>query len=253
MENQLNREEILNIKECGKILKDSLDVVCQNVRPGITAEFLDQIAEQEIRKKGAIPSFKNYYIRGLGSYPSSLCVSVNDEVVHGLPLKSKILKDNDVVSLDLGAGFKGVFTDMAVTLILGKNGSSVEKLVEATAKSLSLGIAQARAGNTLGDIGYAIGSYGESLGFGVVRDLVGHGIGRKPHLPPQIPNYGRKGEGVVITEGMALAIEPMFTLGGPDIISEGDGWTIKTSDGSPAAHFEHTVVIENGKPVVVTA
>jgi len=253
MENQLKRDEIKAIKECGAILKNSLDIVCQNLGPGVSAYDLDQIAEKEIRKKGAVPAFKNYYIRGMGSYPASLCVSVNNEVVHGLPLKSKIFKNGDIASLDIGAGYKGVYTDMAVTLAVGEIEEDTRRLIETTEKALYKGIAQAKAGNTLGDVGYAIGSYGENFGLGVIRDLVGHGIGRKPHLPPQIPNYGEKGNGIILVEGMALAIEPMFTLGSYDIVSTEDGWTIETADGSLSAHFEHTIVIENGRPTIVTA
>lgn len=252
MKNVLNHEEIEAIKECGKILRDSLYEVREAVRDGITTKELDNIAESAIVARGGVPSFKDYEVKGVGSFPSSVCISVNDEVVHGIP-GDLTIKEGDVVSLDLGVIYKGVCTDMAITVPVGKVSEEAKKLIRITRESLEKGITQAKVGNRIGDIGYEIQEYAEKNGFGVVRELVGHGIGREPHMEPHIPNFGQKGTGPLIEEGMALAIEPMLTHGSYDVTVGDDGWTVKTRDGSLAAHFEHTVVIVNGKPVIVTA
>ncbi|MFA4996437.1 MAG: type I methionyl aminopeptidase [Patescibacteria group bacterium] len=252
MTNILNKDEIKLIKISGRILKESLDAVISAVKPGVSTLRLDEIAYHAIKERGAEPSFKDYEVKGSGLFPSTLCVSVNEEVVHGLP-SLRVLKEGDVVSLDIGAGYKGVYTDMAVTIPVGKVSPKATKLIETTRKCLLIGINQAFAGCRIGDIGHAVQEYAEGQGFGVVRDLVGHGIGREPHMSPHIPNFGKKNSGPVIMEGMALAIEPMLTEGGYDVQVEADGWTITTFDGSLSAHFEHTVVILNGKPVIVTA
>lgn len=252
MTNILNKDEIELIKISGRILKESLSEVVNAVKPGISTLRLDEIAYRAIKERGAEPSFKDYEVKGSGLFPSTLCVSVNDEVVHGLP-SERILKEGDIVSLDIGAGYKGIYTDMAVTVPVGKVSPEATNLIETTKKCLSIGIKQAIAGNRIGDIGNAVQIRAEEKGFGVVRDLVGHGIGREPHMSPHIPNFGNKNSGPDIVEGMALAIEPMLTEGDYDIKVKEDGWTVATLDGSLSAHFEHTVVISDGKPVIVTA
>jgi methionyl aminopeptidase len=252
MNNILNENEIKLIKICGTILRDSLLEVKNNVKAGISTKFLDEIAEKAIVSRGAIPSFKGYEVEGAGKFPAALCVSINEEVVHGIPRNNRIIKEGDVVSLDLGAGYKGIYTDMALTVAVGKVSERIQELIETTELSLKLGIESAKTGNRIVSIGNAVQTEAENHGFGVVRDLVGHGIGKKPHLPPHIPNYGDTNDGPTITEGMALAIEPMITEGGYQVVSGKDGWTISTKDKSCSAHFEHTIIIENGLPVVVT-
>lgn len=251
MENILNKEEIRLIKKCGKILSESLFEVKKAVKPGITTFRLDEIAYYEIKKRGGEPSFKDYEVKGIGCFPATLCVSINDEVVHGLP-SERVIQEGDIVSLDIGAKYMGIYTDMAVTVPVGEISKIAQKLIETTKKCLAIGISKAKAGNRIGDIGFAVQEYAEKNGFGVVRDLVGHGIGREAHMMPHIPNFGDMDSGPVIKEGMALAIEPMLTEGNYNINVKSDGWTVATSDGSLSAHFEHTVVILDGKPVIVT-
>jgi len=252
MTNILDKEEIKSIKICGKILRESLDEVKSAVKPGVSTLRLDEIAYYAIKKRGAEPSFKGYEVKGAGTFPSTLCVSINDEVVHGLP-SERVLEEGDIISLDIGARFQGVCTDMAVTVGVGEISDEAEKLMKVTKECLMLGIREARIGNRIGDIGFAVQQHAEKNGFGVVRDLVGHGIGREAHMAPHIPNFGDKGKGPIIEEGMALAIEPMLTVGDYDVTVKNDGWTVVTCDGSFSAHFEHTVIITNRKPVIVTA
>lgn len=253
MNNILNNDQIVAMRECGKILAKAMKRVEQAVRPGISTLKLDQIAEKSIKDDKAEPSFKNYEVAGIGYYPASLCTSINSEVVHGIPSRDRILKEGDIISLDLGAKFKGVCTDMAVTLPVGEISDQAKKLIKVTKECLEKGIAQALSENRIGAIGEAVQKHAEDNGFGVVRAMVGHGIGEQPHTDPQIPNYGKKENGPQIHENMALAIEPMITLGKYDIKTNPDGWTISTKDDSLAAHFEHTVVIIEGKPEIVTA
>ncbi|MFA5926821.1 MAG: type I methionyl aminopeptidase [Patescibacteria group bacterium] len=252
MDNILNKNQIEAIKECGKILSQAMDEVEKSIAPNLTAAEIDSIAESAILKGGAKPSFKNYEVHGGGIYPSTSCISINDEIVHGLPTSDKILREGDIVSVDLGANKGGVHTDMARTFAVGKVSSQAQKLIDMTRRCLEVGLSSVRAGAKIGQIGHNIQKTAESEGFGVVRDLVGHGIGPEVHMEPSVPNYGRGNEGPVIVEGMALAIEPMLTTGSHRIKVAPDGWTILTTDGSLAAHFEHTVVVEDGKPVVVT-
>lgn len=253
MKNILDKNQILLMKESGKILKEAIDKVAKLVSVGVTTKYLDEVADLEIRRKGGTPSFKGYEVRGIGKYPAALCVSINEEVVHGLPSEDRIVQAGDIVSLDLGVNYRGVCSDMAITICVGKVSSEIMRLVESTKESLEAAIEVTIAGNRIGAIGHAIETIANSQNFGIVRDLVGHGIGTKPHMDPPIPNFGNNDEGPVIAEGMALAIEPMLTLGGHNVVTARDGWTIVTEDGSPAAHFEHTVVIIGGRPVVVTA
>lgn len=253
MTNILNSSQIENMRECGKILSSAMKEVEKVVKPGISTDKLDQIAERLIKEKGAIPSFKDYEVQGVGKYPASLCVSINSEIVHGIPSSSRVLKEGDIVSLDLGAIFKGVCTDMAVTLPVGKVSDIAQILIKTTKECLEKGINAAVLGNHIGNIGEEVQKYAEDNGFGVVRDFVGHGIGEKPHMDPAIPNYGKASEGPEIIEGMALAIEPMITEGHYDTKIDPNGWTVATADDSLAAHFEHTIVIIDGNPEVITA
>lgn len=241
------------IKQCGRFLRRSLNKVMTKVKPGVSTDHLDEVAETSLRSNGCEPSFKEYEPRGGGHhYPASLCVSVNDEIVHGLPNKNRILSDGDIVSLDLGARYKGVCTDMAVTIAVGNISSDASKLIKTTEKSLDIGISQIKPGVRVGDIGFAIACYVKSAGFDVIREYVGHGIGSHPHQAPAVPNFGHKNTGEELIDGIALAIEPMVSAGDWHTSVGEDGWTVSTADGSLSAHFEHTVLIENGEPVIVT-
>lgn len=224
------------------------------VKPGIKTIELDRLAESLVFKYGAKASFKNYRPsfnhEGQGGYPASVCVSVNEEVVHGIP-GDRILKEGDIVSLDMGILYKGYFTDAALTVGVGKISPVAEKLIAVTKKSLNLAIKETKIGNRLGDIGWAVQSYVEKNGFSVVRDLVGHGVGKFIHEDPEIPNYGKKGTGLEIEEGMILAFEPMVNAGGYKVKTLADGWTFATCDKSLSAHFEHTVAVaKNGAEVL---
>lgn len=248
----LDQKQIENLKICGRILKKSLEAVLAAIKPGISGLTLDKIAEENIRKQGARPSFLNYGDDD-NPFPATICLSINDEVVHGLPAAEKIIRDGDVVSVDIGAEFKGVYTDTSATVIAGKAGGPLDKkLIKITRESLVIGMNTAVAGAHVGDIGNAIQKYVESNGFSVVKALVGHGIGSAPHQDPQVPNYGSYGSGEVLEPGMALAIEPMVNIGSGDVKTGKDGWTVKTLDGRRSAHFEHTVLITEGKPLVIT-
>ncbi len=252
MTNVLNKEDVKKIKICGRKLAETIFEVGKIVKPGVSTLELDTLAEKLLIEKGCVPAFKNYYVAGAGNYPATLCVSINDEIVHGIPSKERILQNGDIVSLDIGAGHEGIYTDIATTLPVGKVSSDAARLLKLTEESLYLGIDQAQAGRSIGDIGAAIETYADKEKLGLIRDYVGHGIGTKPHLPPQIPNFGQKGTGAEIVEGMALAIEPMLTSGGGETVIADDGWTVKTVDHSLSAHFEHTIIVENGRAVIVT-
>ena len=254
-ENVLNSEQIKDIKECGKYLSQVMEITAQSVKIGVSTKELDTIARTELEKRGCRPSFLNYYVEGAGHYPFSLCVSINEEIVHGLPTEHRLIKDGDIVSLDLGAELRGICTDMAVTVAAGdakKLPSAVLHLISVTKASLYEGIKMAQVGNNIGDIGFAVENYVLLNKLDVIKDYVGHGIGTKPHMWPQIPNYGKKGSGPKIVEGMALAIEPMVTAGDVSTSVHSNNWTVSTESGLNSAHFEHTVIIENGRPVIVT-
>lgn len=254
-ENVLNKEQIAIIKKCGRYLSEAIKIVSENVKSGISTQQLNTIAQQELEKRGCRPSFLNYYVAGVGHFPASLCVSINDEIVHGLPTSHRLIKKGDIVSLDLGAELSGICTDMAVTVVADVDSeipSDVKHLVSVTETSLYEGIKSAKAGNNIGDIGFAVESFVLANNLNVIRDYVGHGIGTKPHMWPQIPNYGKKGSGPKIIEGMALAIEPMVTAKNVATVLHPNNWTVKTVSGLNAAHFEHTVIIEDGQPVIVT-
>jgi methionyl aminopeptidase len=245
-------EEIALMRQAGKIVAEILNILVENIKPGVRTKDMDIIAERELKKRGAESSFKGYH-----GYPATVCVSVNDEIVHGIP-GDKVFKEGDIVSLDFGAKFKGFHGDAAVTVPVGKVNPSVQRLIDTTRESLEKGIAAAQAGANLGDISAAIQEHAQSRGFSLVREYTGHGIGRKMHEDPQIPNsteppYGLKpGTGPVLKKGMALALEPMLNAGDWHTRVAEDQWTVLTADGSLSAHFEHTIVIDDNKPEVLT-
>jgi len=241
-------KEIELISRASKIVAECHKLLIQEVKPGITTEELDALTERCIRDLGGIPAFKGYR-----NYPKSLCASVNEEVVHGIPSR-RVLKEGDIIGLDVGAIVDGFYGDGAVTISIGEVNPVVHKLIQVTKEALHIGLEQAVVGNRLSDISSAIQVYVEKNGFTVVRDFVGHGIGRQLHEEPQVPNYGKPGQGPRLKPGMALAIEPMVNMGGPGVRVLDDGWTAVTSDGSLSAHFEHTISIEpSGPPRVLTA
>jgi methionyl aminopeptidase len=235
------------MREGGRITAACLRMLAGNVRAGVTTKELDALAEEFILSRGGTPEFKGYQ-----GFPASICASPNAMIVHGIPGPYR-LKEGDVISLDVGVRYEGFVTDSAVTVAVGEVPQETERLLETTRRCLEASIEQARPGKRLGDVGHAIQTLAESRGYGVVRDLVSHGVGRKMHEDPQIPNYGRPGTGTRLLPGMTFAIEPMITLGSYDIqISEWDGWSIYTADGSLAAHFEHTVAVTEDGPWVLT-
>lgn len=240
-------EEVAIIRESAQILGKAHGEVAKRVKVGIKTIELDRIAEEYIRDNGGIPSFKNYN----GSFPASLCISVNEVVVHGFPGNYQ-LREGDVISVDCGVYFKGFHSDSAYTYPL--EGASKENLLllERTYESLMLGIASAKAGNRMGDVGNAIQSYVESFGYGVVRELVGHGVGKQLHEDPEVPNYGKKGKGVKLVPGMVFAIEPMINQGTKNVVQEKDGWTIRTADRKASAHFEHMVAVWKDRTEILT-
>ena len=247
-----DQKEIESIIECGKRLASVLDIVAKSVKAGITTEELDRIARVEIEKLGDTPSFLGFTPEGIRNpYPAALCVSINEEVVHGIPSK-KIIKEGDVVSVDLGLRHNKLFCDHAKTVVVGKASKEIHDLVKDTKKALELGIAQARIGNTTGDIGNAIETIAKNKNYGLVKILSGHGVGKKIHDDPYVPNYGKPGQGVKLVEGMVIAIEPMFTLGKGHVRALSDEYTYVTKDRSMSAHFEHTVLITKDGPKTLT-
>jgi len=238
--------EIKKISKSCQIVKETLETLENFIKPGISTIELDKIAEDYIRSMGAIPGFK-----GLYGFPSTICASIDDEVVHGIP-NSRILKDGQILSLDVGAIFEGYYGDHARTFSVGTISEENQKLLYATEESLYKGIEAAIPGNHIGDIGFAIQNHIEGYGYGIVRDLVGHGIGEKLHEDPQIPNFGIKGSGAKIDVGMCFAIEPMITLKSYEVFTKEDNWTVCTKDGSFSAHFEHTITIEEKGPKILT-
>ena len=234
------------MKEGAQILGQVHGLISRAIAPGVTTIVLDKAAHDYILSKGGSPSFL-----GFKGFAYTLCISVNEVVVHGFP-GSYALKEGDIISVDCGVFYKGYHSDSAYTYTVGEVAPEVLALLKATRQSLDLGIAQCRAGNRVGDIGYAIQTYVESKGYSVVRELVGHGVGQRLHEKPEVPNYGTRGRGPKLVEGMVIAIEPMINLGKKAVVQEKDGWTIRTTDRKPSAHFEHTVAIVDGKPDVVT-
>ncbi|MCE5311834.1 MAG: type I methionyl aminopeptidase [Nitrospiraceae bacterium] len=230
-----------------RIVAEVLEGIKGMVGPDISTADLDAYAESEIRKRKALPAFKGY--RG---YPASICASVNEQVVHGIPSLSTRLKDGDIISIDIGVLANGFYGDAAITLAVGRVSDEAVRLMKATQESLLVGIDKAVAGNRLSDISHAVQSYVEERGFSAVRAFVGHGIGRQMHEEPQIPNFGKPGKGPLLREGMTLAIEPMINAGASDVNILGDGWTAVTADGRLSAHFEHTVLVSKNGPVILT-
>jgi methionyl aminopeptidase len=239
-------EEIEIQRESSLLVGKTLAEVARLIKPGAKTAELDRVAEEFIRDHGAEPGFKGY-----GGFPATLCISINDEVVHGIP-GDRVLKDGDIVSIDCGTLMNGFYGDSAYTFAVGEVDPEVLELLKRTKESLYLGIEQAIVGKRVGDIGYAVQKYVESFGYSVVRELVGHGVGRHLHESPEVPNYGRRGSGVKLKEGMCIAIEPMVNMGRKEVVQGRDGWTIKTADGKPSAHFEHDVAVRNGKADILS-
>jgi methionyl aminopeptidase len=241
-------DEIAIMRRAGSIVAQTLNKLVEELRPGLVAKELDKTVRREFERHNVVPTFLGY---GYPEYPATVCVSVNEEIVHGIP-GARVIQEGDIVSLDLGCTYKGFVADSAVTVIVGEGDPERRRLVDVAKNALCAGIAQARAGNKLGQISAAIQEHIESNGFGVVREYVGHGVGRAMHEDPQVPNFGPPEKGPVLKKGMVLALEPMVTAGDWHTRQLDDRWTVVTADGSMAAHFEHTIAITDGDPVVLT-
>lgn len=239
--------ELSVMKEACRISAGALQLIGKSIEPGITTAELDKMAEKYIISQGAKPNFK-----GLYGFPATACISINNEVIHGIPSASRKIKEGDIVSVDLGAVFEGYNGDNAATFAVGAVSDTAKRLIEATRESLYEGIKAAVAGGRIGDIGNAVSSYVEAKGFSVVREFVGHGIGAKLHEEPEVPNYGTAGKGIRLMPGMTIAIEPMINAGLPGVKTLSDGWTVVTRDGSLSAHFEHTVLVSSDGPQIMT-
>lgn len=239
--------EIELIKEGAEILSRTLGEVAKHIKPGVKTKELDKVAERFIIGNGGFPSFKGY-----NGFPSALCISVNEYVVHGFP-GEYVLKEGDIVSIDCGVFYKGFHSDSAFTYPIGKVDDEVMKLLSVTKQSLYKGIAESMAGKRIGDIGFAIQKYVEDFGYSVVRELVGHGVGKNLHESPEVPNFGKRGKGAVLKEGLVIAVEPMVNMGRRNVVQENDGWSIRTKDRQPSAHFEHTIAItKKGTEILTT-
>ena len=246
-------DEIELMRRANQLVGKTLGELAKHIKPGVTTLHLDHIAEEFIRNHGAVPTFKNFPNPYGGPFPASICTSVNDVVVHGVPDEKTVLKDGDIISIDCGTLLDGYNGDSCYTFCVGEVSQEIRKLLKTTKESLYRGIEQAVAGRHIGDIGDAVQSYCEANGYGVVRELTGHGIGRKMHEDPQVPNYGRKGNGVLLKASMCIAIEPMITMGDRQIYLMPDRWTVKTRDGKPAAHFEHTIAVRRGEAEILSS
>ena len=246
-------DEIELMRRANQLVGKTLGELAKHIKPGVTTLHLDHIAEEFIRDHGAVPTFKNFPNPYGGPFPASICTSVNDVVVHGVPDEKTVLKDGDIISIDCGTLLDGYNGDSCYTFCVGEVSPEVRQLLKTTKESLYRGIEQAVAGRHIGDIGDAVQSYCEANGYGVVRELTGHGIGRKMHEDPQVPNYGRKGNGVLLKASMCIAIEPMITMGDRQIYLMPDRWTVKTRDGKPAAHFEHTIAVRRGEAEILSS
>jgi methionyl aminopeptidase len=243
-----NKIEIENMRESGQILSSVLDYLSKNISPGMSTKDVAELAKNELRPTGGLPTFLGYY-----GFPDVICISINDEVVHGIPRRNKIINNGDIISLDFGVTYNDMITDAAISLILGPTKDKKHtELVEQTHKSLLKGISVLKGGVRVGDISNAVENILSEHKLGIVRDLVGHGVGHNLHEDPNIPNYGKKNNGPIILSGMTIAIEPMATLGGYKVIQDDDGWTIRTADGSMAAHFEHTVLVTDSGFEILT-
>ena len=245
------KHEIELIRESCKIVADVLKLVATRIRPGVTTLELDRLAEDYIRSFGGVPAFKGYGHKKSNLFPATLCTSINDVVVHGIPSK-RALRDGDIVSVDVGVKKEGFFGDGACTFAVGEISDDKKLLMRVTEESLHKGIEQAVVGQRIHDISYAVQQHVESHGFSIVRDLVGHGVGLELHEEPSVPNFGKPGTGIRIQEGMTLAIEPMVNAGAWEVQFGADGWTVQTQDGKPSAHFEHTIAVVNGRPEILT-
>jgi len=239
-------EEIGLLRESNMLVSKTLAEIASLIKPGVTTLYLDKIAETYIRDNGGIPGFKGY-----GGFPSTLCTSVNEEVVHGIP-SEYVLKEGDIVSVDCGVILNGWYGDSAYTFSVGEIDESVRLLLDFTRESLEEGVKEAVAGNRVGDISWAVQNKAESGGFSVVRELVGHGLGKRLHEPPEVPNYGKRGTGPKIEKGLVICIEPMINMGRRETVQMRDGWTVKTIDGKPSAHFEYAVAVDKGRADVLT-
>jgi methionyl aminopeptidase len=246
-----SKKELDFIKESCRIVAETLQLVKSYAKPGVSTLELDKIAEDYIRSNNGIPAFKGYSQAGSFDFPGSICSSIDDEVVHGIP-SDRILKEGEILSVDVGVEKNGYFGDAALSIAIGNISDEKKKLMDVTEKSLYLGIEQAVPGNRIGAISETIQKYVENNGFSIVRDLCGHGVGKYLHEEPQIPNFGKRNSGVIIKNGMTIAIEPMVNLGTWKVIIAEDGWTILTADGLPSAHFEHTIAIIDNKPEILT-
>jgi methionyl aminopeptidase len=240
------KEEIALMRESAQLVSKTLGMLAAEILPGVSPLKLDRLAEEYIRDHGAVPGFK-----GLYGFPNTLCTSLNQQVVHGIPNDTPLV-EGDIISVDCGALMNGFYGDQAYTFMVGEVDEEVKRLIKITKECLIKGIEQARTGNRIGDIGYAVQQHAEKYGFGVVRELVGHGIGRKMHESPEVPNFGRRGKGAKLVNGMTLAIEPMINLGTKNVKQLNDGWTIVTADARPSAHFEHDIAVVNGQPEILT-
>ena len=239
-------EEIGLLRESNMLVSKTLAEIASLIKPGVTTLYLDRIAETYIRDNGGIPGFKGY-----GGFPSTLCTSVNEEVVHGFP-SEYVLKEGDIVSVDCGVILNGWYGDSAYTFAVGEIDESVRRLLDFTRESLEEGVKEAVAGNRVGDISWAVQNKAESGGFSVVRELVGHGLGRRLHEPPEVPDYGKRGTGPKMEKGLVICIEPMINMGRKETVQMRDGWTVKTIDGEPSAHFEYAVAVDKGRADVLT-
>ncbi len=242
-----NERELELMRISARITAETFEMVWSIIKPGVSTGKLDEEIEKFIRSRGARPAFK-----GLYGFPASACISINEEVVHGIPSPKRILQEGDIVSVDIGVEYKGYYGDSAFTFPVGEISEEKKQLMKVTVEALYLGIAQAVAGNRVQDISHAVQTHAEKYGYGVVRELVGHGIGKALHEEPQVPNFGKPHRGPLLKEGMTLAIEPMINMGTKNVYTLEDGWTIVTQDGKPSAHYEHTVVVRNGKPEILT-
>jgi len=240
-------EEIDLIRNSSLLVAKTHAEIAGLIKPGITTLALDKIAEEFIRDNGGVPAFKGY-----NGFPNTLCMSPNDQVVHGIP-NDRVLEDGEILSVDCGVVMNGYFGDSAFTYEVGEVDAETKQLLKVTKESLYKGIEMAVSGNRIGDIGYAVQKHAESFGFGVVRELVGHGVGKNLHESPEVPNYGRRGRGAKLQEGLVIAIEPMINMGTRKILQHNDGWTITTIDNKPSAHFEHTIVVRKGKAEILSS
>lgn len=245
-------DEIELLRESNLLVGKTLAELAKILKPGVTTKQLDKVAEEFIRDNGAIPTFKGFPNPNGGPFPASICTSVNEQVVHGIP-GDVVLKDGDIVSIDCGTFKNGFCGDSAYTFCVGEVSEEIRNLLKVTKEALYIGIENAVHGKRLGDIGFAIQQHCESNTYGVVREFVGHGIGRDMHEDPQVPNYGKRGSGTMLKKGLCIAIEPMITLGDRQVVLEQDGWSVRTRDHKPAAHFEHTVAVGSGKADILSS